>query len=257
MIAELKAFVQRVVENIVANVIAVLILAGIGWLVTFLWTRNIGLAISVFFNVALLWVCGWLLWQYQKLQREQVTEKAMDVAITRGKPKYDLLPDPKNMTHLNIDNALLTKLYADVRALATEWSNDAEFCGFWVAVSPFEPTAGKVRIYLVFFSPWARQSCIWGFDEYGEIREPSLPQHKEDVEQSAFSKLPWEDCPQWLEMLKKAHTQVGRLPESEDTDYQLMVFPGSPDRWTVEFRDGVSGRTYCYDWDTVRGLRRG
>jgi len=262
----LRAFIQRIWENVIANVVALLILAAVGWLAAFLWTRNVGLAISVFFNVALLGLCGWLLWQNRKLWRQQKAAyvRAQKVGEARrpsplAKPEYELLPDPKNMTRLNIDNSLLTKLYAEVKTLATKWSDDAKFCHFYIGVHPFMyPGYYKVGIFFEFFSTWARQSRAWHFDEYGSISEVPPPNPYKGEGATVFSVLPWEEYPDWLETLHKAYTQIGPLPEVPYTEYALHVFsyPASPCRWMAVFIDGVSGREYIYEWDSTRGLRR-
>lgn len=236
----MRNFLDKILENVIANLIAAGVIAGLSMAIVFLRSQGIALTVSVSLNIFLTGACFWLLLSKIKNQ-------------TKAIPKYNLLPDPKSMTELNLDNSFLTEVYGKLHALALKWSDDARLWSFSVHVYPFRYYGCKILIYFRFFSSWAKQSRTWCFDEFGHIDEVGPPNHKKE-EISPFSELPWMQFPNWLEMVKKAYIQIAPLPEAKSTCYWVQIDASLKSKWLFTFQDGVSGKQHQFQWTLETGL---
>jgi hypothetical protein len=265
----LRDFLDKILQNVIANLIAAGVIAGLGIAIVLLRKEGVALTISVSINILLIGACFWLLVSKVKKEKpkqkqavsqiltakqDEVPEQKSEVAQTAAVPKYNLLPDPKKMTELNLDNPFLTEVYGKLYALALKWSEDARLMSFSVHVHPYKSYSYKVAIHLEFFSSWAKQSRTWVFDDQGEISEVGLPKHTTE-EISTFGELPWMQYPDWLKMVQKAYVQVGQLPEVESTNCRVQT-SASLGQWLFIFQDGVSGKEHKFKWTIEKGLRQ-
>lgn len=253
----MKNFPDKIMQNVIANVITYGVLAALGITIAFLLNEGVALTVSVCANILLIGILLWLLTHKPKVERPEKQPEQVEVTVDHAeRPKrYDFLPDPKKMTELNLDNSLLTEVHGKLHAQALKWSNDAKLVSFSVHVWPFRDYGYKVGMQLRFFSSWARQTRVWAFDDSGEIREAGLPTYERE-ERSTFDELPWVLCPDWLRMVQKAYVQVGQLPESEWSSYRAQTYSPLDATWIFTFVDGVSGRQYTFDWSPELGLKQ-
>lgn len=265
----MRDFLDKILQNVIANLIAAGVIAGLGIAIVLLRKEGITLTISVSINILLIGACLWLIVSKVKKEKpkqkqavsqiltakqDEVPEQESEIVQTAAMPKYNLLPDPKKMTELNLDNPFLTEVYGKLYSLALKWSDDARLSGFSIHVYPYREYGSKVSIQLEFFSSWAKMSRVWCFDDKGDISEVGLPKHKTE-EIPTFGELPWVQCPDWLKTLQKAYVQVGKLPEVERTNYRVQTSV-SLGRWLFIFQDGVSGKEHKFEWTIEKGLRQ-
>jgi hypothetical protein len=225
-----------------------------------------GIAVSIALNiifatvlvVLIVWGTKWKR-KYQRVssrleETKGLVEKQMEgikgleeTLKEAKKRKRVLLPDPNNISRLNVDNDLLNELYGQAYGGAVSKYHDAKLSGFAILVYPYSDD--RVSIHFEFHSQWAGRKCTFMIGEIGDMKE-SLP--NEPVEREAtFDELPWIQNPNWPQFLKKSCEKVGPLPSAPQTNYILSADAYRERQWRLLSKDGVTGKMSDFDWDGI------
>jgi len=241
------------IAGIIAIVIGILKWQGIG---------ISGLAVSITLNIIFvaalviiaIWATKWKrkcevassrLGELQRLVGETIEAIKAQKKVTGL--KRVLLPDPNNISKLNVDNDLLNELYGQAYSRAVSKYHDAKLSGFAILVDPYSDD--RVSIHFDFHSQWAGRECTFMIGEIGDMQE-SLP--NEPVEREAtFDELPWIQEPNWLQFLKKSCERAGPLSPARWSGYILSADAGRDPQWWIYFSDGVTGKKSRFDWDGI------
>lgn len=171
--------------------------------------------------------------------------EAMEEQREAMRRKRVFLPDPNNVSKLNIDNDLLNELYGQAYSRAVSKYHDAKLSSLTILVYPYKDD--RVSIHFNFYSQWAGRQCTLMIGEIGDMRE-SLP-NKPTEGEATFEELPWVRDPNWPQFLKKSCEKVGPLPPAPGSDCFLLAEAGGNFRWRVAFEDGVTGKVFWLRWD--------
>jgi hypothetical protein len=197
-------------------------------------------------------VSSWLEETKGFLEKQDERIKALQETLKEVKErKRVFLPDPNNVSKLNIDNALLSELYGQAYGRAVNKYHDAKLSGLAILVHPYDRLGDRVAIHFNFYSQWASRVCTFMIGEMGDMVEslPDRPAHM--FEKATFDELPWIQDQNWPQFLKKSCEKAGSLPSVPQTEYMLSADTYGKFRWGLSFKDGVTGKTSDFDWDGV------
>ncbi len=236
------------IAGIIALVLVVLQFLGI---VNISWL-GFSIAINIIFGMALALVVIWAIkWKHRYVDVNGRLEKIKEIMEKQPrtmKVKRVLLPDPKYIWKLNIDNALLMDMYGEAHANAITDFHDARLADLDIIVYPYAPR-DRVSILFGFYSRWADRVCTYIITESIDMHQsvPSEPA-TDDSDRVTFSELPWIRDSDWSQFLRKSCEKVGPISPARWTLYHLSTRAWREPLWSIDFKDGVTGREFKCSW---------
>ncbi len=148
---------------------------------------------------------------------------------------------------LNINNALLNKLYGQVYNLVVLEIPDARLSEFDIDVFPYS-NVSKVRITYCFYSKSADREMDYVFrDDLSIFLERDISGIA-IVNRVPFDNLPWLANREWLPSIKKACERVGPLTPDIATGYLVWVVNSPTLTWHININDSVNWHWTLFKW---------
>jgi hypothetical protein len=167
-------------------------------------------------------------------------------------PANMLTVDETDMWKLNINNALLDKLYEEAYNLAILDIQDAKLSEFDIDVFPYSTTS-KVRITYCFYSNEAERELDYVFNDRLNISLERDISGIAIVNRVTFESLPWLTTQEWMSTIKKACENVGPLTPDDHTGYLVWVVNSPKLTWHINISDSVNWHWTLFAWDGQGG----
>ena len=249
----MKKFFEKLGWQGTGRIVGVIVLALIVWQ---LWDA-VGiswLAVSIALNVILVIILALVALRIKSWKRKyentrarlEMTKEtlAQNIEAQRFGPQ-----DQNYIWKLDIDNALLTKLYGQAYSLAITEFHDVKLNGISIMVNPYQAT-DRTSILFRFYSRLADKERTYILCETGDMAEPPPSEPaKQEESRVTFDELPWVKYPDWSQFIRKSLEKVVPLSPTGETFYHIYTFAHLEPQWSICFKDGVTGEESIFSWD--------
>ncbi len=159
-----------------------------------------------------------------------------------------LTVNEKYMWNLNINDALLDKLYEEAYNLAVLEIQDPKLSEFDIDVFPYSPSS-KVKITYCFYSQLADRELDYVFyDNLRMILERDIS-GVSIVNRVTFDTHPWKTADGWELCIKKACKRIGPLTPDSHTGYLVWVVNQPKLTWHININDSVNWHWTLFEWN--------
>ncbi len=233
----------------IAGVIAIAIIIWQLWDVVAIPWLSVSIALDVIFAAMLVLAAIRIRkWKHKyKSTRTQLEMTKESMAKNIEAQRFPL-QGQNYMLNLDIDNALLTKLYEQAYSHAITESDDAKLNGISIVVNPYQGSDG-VSILFRFYSRMTDKECTYILGKTGDMAEPPPGEPaKREEDRVTFDELPWVKYSGWSEFIRKSCQKVP-LSQTGDTFYHVFTFAHLEPQWSICFKDGMTGKESILSWD--------
>jgi hypothetical protein len=158
-----------------------------------------------------------------------------------------LTVDEKDFWKLNLNDALLNKLYEEAHNVAILDIPDAKLSEFDIDVFPYSPIS-KVRITYCFYSNSADRERDYVFSDKLKISLERDISGIEIVNRVTFESFPWITTQEWMSSIRKACEKIGSLTPDYATGYLVWVVNWPKLTWHININDSVNWHWTLFNW---------
>ena len=163
-------------------------------------------------------------------------------------PSNTLVVSQKHMWQLNLNDALLNKLYTGAYNTALLEISDAKLNEFDIDVLPYS-LSSKVKVTYCFYSKSADRELDYVFyDNLRMVLERDISGIA-IVNKVTFDTFPWITNKDWMLFIRNAYESIGPLTPDNVTGYLVWVVNSPTPTWHININDSVNWHWTLFKWD--------
>ncbi len=206
------------------------------------WRLGIGIVIPIVIGLVVgvpavinVWQTADNSWEQESITSDNTTINTLTV-------------DEESFWKLNINNALLNKLYEEAYNVAILDIPDAKLSEFDIDVFPYSP-ASKVKITYCFYSNGSDREVDYVFDDKLNISLERDISGIAIVNKVTFESFPWITTQEWMSFIKTACEKIGPLAPDYHTGYLVWVVAWPKTTWHININDSINWHWTLFKWD--------